>query len=541
MNPQKIKSRFFKSENRPLIFVLIVGILGFFTHVVYTRSGWMINPDESELIATARLAAMPGGVNANYTTATYGPIWPEFLALLNQAGMTLDHFNAHRLALIMKMFIFLIPQYVAMRKIGVAKLSLVLIPINIAVFLPSTTEFAFLSTGLLPLAFLTVAVIVILKMKHESYLIIVSALFSLAFLSKYQSLLMSVIILFFIFLRHVKEGVVDFKLFFRALVGFIFFTFTSLTLFVMLLISNNSFEKFFKESFLFSINYSTSEGFGGGLSILGKIKGGSNLLVSQPLLVCTFFLIIILIKTSSLTKLSLKFSNKVITLEAFALLSLCIFLTVGFLTIAIPGNEFPHYLLFFIWTTVMFCTAFAQVSTVVSVKPNPNDGSIRKMNMGYYAVAVALIVAMVGASSLAWSVKNVFDSQKIITNNDALYKALGNSEVLQHCPRNSRVLVWGWSSELFAYFDWVPVPDVVNDVARIKFSNLSEGSRSRIAKAVSTKKAECVYEAIGTKYFGGFNLDDSIETIAPNIFKDLNQNYRGHILADGTKVWSRIK
>ena len=306
----------------------------------------------------------------------------------------------------------------------------------------------------------------------------------------------------------------------------------------MLLISNNSFEKFFKESILFSIDYSTSEGFGGGLSLLGKIKGGSNLLVSPPLLVCTLFLLFLLIKTSSLTKLSLKFSNKVITIEGFALFSLCIFLLVGFLTITIPGNEFPHYLLFFIWTIVMFCTAFAQLSTVFSIKPNSVDEPISILKMSYYGISVFFIVAMVSASSLAWSIKNIIDSPKIITNNDTRYKALGNSEVLQYCPIKSQVLVWGWSSELFAYFDWIPPSDVVNEVARIKFSNLSEGSRARIARAVSTKKAECVYEAIGAQYFGGFDVYDSIESLAPIVFKDLNQNYRAHILEDGTKVWS---
>lgn len=541
MNPQKIKSRFFKSESRPLIFVLIVGILGFFTHIVYTRSGWMINPDESELIATARLAAMPGGLNANYTTATYGPIWPEFLALLNHAGMTLDHFNAHRLALIMKIFIFLMPQYIAMRKIGVAKLSLVLIPINIAVFLPSSTEFAFLSTELLPLAFLTLAVIVILKMKHESYLIIVSILFSLAFLSKYQSVLMSIIIIFFIFLRYVKEGVINFKPFFRALIGFSFLTLANLTFFVILLINNNSVQKFFSESVLFSINYSTGERFGDSLNVFEKIKIGSNLLASQPLLMCTLFSLIVLIKTSSLSKLNLRTSKKEISFEVFALLSLCILTLVGFLTITIPGNDFPHYLLFFIWTTVLFCTAYARLSNVFNFKLNSIDEPVKIAKSGYYGITVFLIVAIVSANSLARPFRDLINTPKLINNYDSRYKTLGDSEVLQYCPSKSQVLVWGWSSELFAYFDWVPAPDVVNEVARITFSNWSDGSAARISKAVFSEETVCIYEAIGPQYFGGLNESESIESLAPNIFKNMSENYQLHFLIDGTKVWSRIK
>jgi hypothetical protein len=178
---------------------------------------------------------------------------------------------------------------------------------------------------------------------------------------------------------------------------------------------------------------------------------------------------------------------------------------------------------------------------VFNFKLNPIDEPVKIAKFGYYGITAFLIVSIVSANSLARPFKDLINTPKLINNYDSRYKTLGDSEVLQYCPSKSQVLVWGWSSELFAYFDWVPAPDVVNEVARITFSNWSDGSVARISKAVFSEKTECIYEAIGPQYFGDLNESESIESLAPNVFKNIGENYQLHVLIDGTKVWKRIK
>jgi hypothetical protein len=169
----------------------------------------------------------------------------------------------------------------------------------------------------------------------------------------------------------------------------------------------------------------------------------------------------------------------------------------------------------------------------------PIDGFYGVSKISYYGMLVTLMVSMISFSMLEGPVKNLFESQKIITNNDSRYDALDNSEVLQYCPRKSQVLVWGWSSDLFAYFDWTPVPGVVNEVARIKYSSLSESSIASIAKAISSNKTDCIFDATGPQYFGGFSPSQGFDLLPKDVFQVLEQNYSKNLLLDGTLVRSR--
>jgi hypothetical protein len=538
-NRHKRLQDFLKSNNQPLFFVLIVGILGFFTHLKFIRSEWTMNPDESELIATARLAAMPGGLNSNYTTSTYGPIWPEFLAILNHLGMTLNHSNAHLLAFIMKMFIFLTPQCIAISKMRLSRLILVLIPINIALFLPSTTEFAFLSTELLPLALLTFAVIVILRMNYQIYPVVAGVLFTTALLSKYQSLLMFVILLGFIFLRSIREGVIDRKHLFSAVAKLVLSIVSSLCVFTIILVQSNSFQKFFGESFLLSAKYSTGGEYGGGANILSKIVVGSNLLLEQPIIMCVPFLILIIAINSNFLDQRLASLNGKLSYDKIVFFIFSVFISVGFLTVFIPGNKFPHYLLFFVWTLVMYLLAFAEVSRIFSASHRSANDFQSALKKSHFVISVAIILAINSSSSLAGPIKDLMDSPMTISKDDSRHSALESSEVLQYCPKGSQVLVWGWSAELFAHYDWLPAPDVVNDVARMKIGILSENTKIRITKAISSQETKCIFEAIGSQYFGGFDLSQGVVSLFPNALEGVLQTYRSHELVDGTKVWSR--
>jgi hypothetical protein len=527
------------SKLQGVVFITLVSVIGFFTHQIFLRSGFMMNPDESELLATAKLAAMPGGLNENYTTSTYGPIWPEFLGILNHLGMTLDHFSAHQLAFFMKALIFLPPQYLAIKKNGFFKLSPALITLNIVLFTPTSNEFSFLATELLPLAILTIAVILIVKVQTKFSLVVAGILFTFSIFSKYQSLLMIFILVYFILLRQTKNETFLPKKFKRDLFSFFFSIFLSTCTILLLLLNSNSLSKFLKESFLLSINYSTVQGFGGGANLIDKFNVGSTLLIGQPLILLAALSLVIVAADTAIPKLMLEVAHIRIDSTIFRFASLILFLLVAFLTISIPGNAFPHYLLFFVWTLNIFLLSldFTDVERNSQPKTRKFVQSLASKNSSI--VATLLILLLASISTAVPKFKDLPNTTGAIQNNQTRFNELKSAEVLTYCPKGSRVLVWGWSSELFAYFNWLPVPNVVNDVARIKISQLSEESIVRINAGINDSKTDCIYEAIGGQYFGGFVPSDGVESNSADLLDVLNREYLKVILQDGTSVWKR--
>jgi hypothetical protein len=92
---------------------------------------------------------------------------------------------------------------------------------------------------------------------------------------------------------------------------------------------------------------------------------------------------------------------------------------------------------------------------------------------------------------------------------------------------------------LFIYFDWTPPPYVVNDVARIKVSQLSNYSISRIASAISSENTDCIVIATGPQYSGGFSDLEGFDLLPRETIQILDLEYSKNILANGTLVWSR--
>jgi hypothetical protein len=349
---------------------------------------------------------------------------------------------------------------------------------------------------------------------------------------------MIVVLISFTLLGNIQNGKLNLRKSLFQILKITIGTFASLIVFFGLLVNSNSHRKFIEESFLLAINYSTAGGFGGGSNYLEKINTGSILLVSQPLIIIAVICALYFAQNNTFTTRKVLIINYQIDFRAMSFLVLCIFFLIGFLTISIPGNGFPHYLLFFVWTLVMYLLAL--------VKLNESGGDQEKSPTFFNSLrddsllTISLLIASISLSSfVAPTIKNVINSSRIIADNEARFRELKNATVLKYCPRGSQVLVWGWSSELFAYFDWVPTPNIVNDVGRIKFSRLSPAALTRIESAISNTKTDCIYEAIGENYFGSFSLTEGIDLLPKESLVTLKRDYLRNQLEDGTSVWSR--
>ena len=423
---------------------------------------------------------------------------------------------------------------------GFAKLSLALIPLNLVLFVPTSNEFTFLSTELLPLLFLTLAVVVILYVKNEISLIVAGVLFASAVLSKYQSFLMILILISFIFVRYISNGSLDSRKFYVAVSKFGLSILVSFVFFFISLYYSKTLDVFVNDSFFTSIRYSTSGSMGGGASSFDKLQVGSSLLTGQPLIVVVLFLILMVIQSDTRHSSTFQLSNKRIEFNSVTYMLFIVFCCIGFLTISIPGNWFPHYLLFFIWTQTIFLLIINRLAIIQDKNLKTYKEGKVFMNTKYSRVTGGLLVLIISLSAVAPIIKGLLNTSTTIKYNEARFKELSSSQVLNFCPANSQVLVWGWSSELFSYFDWTPTPYVVNDVARIKVTGLNKVQIERIVAAALNKETDCIFEAVGPQYFGSLSASQGLETLPETALKGLRVNYKQNVLPDKTLVWSRL-
>jgi hypothetical protein len=94
----------------------------------------------------------------------------------------------------------------------------------------------------------------------------------------------------------------------------------------------------------------------------------------------------------------------------------------------------------------------------------------------------------------------------------------------ESCPPRSKVLVWGWSSEVYAFYDWIPASRYVNTVALIDNNSLNitvERYRERMSQELADFPPDCVIDATGPSFFPGFGRDESMEQQVPSIWSAL--------------------
>jgi hypothetical protein len=94
------------------------------------------------------------------------------------------------------------------------------------------------------------------------------------------------------------------------------------------------------------------------------------------------------------------------------------------------------------------------------------------------------------------------------------------------CPEKTSVLVWGWSAELYSYYDWKPAGPLVETSSAMNGPYKSPNAIKAIEETISRVKPTCIIEALTSQFFGNFNAesDDLINRI-PAAVKTLQSNY----------------
>lgn len=104
--------------------------------------------------------------------------------------------------------------------------------------------------------------------------------------------------------------------------------------------------------------------------------------------------------------------------------------------------------------------------------------------------------------------------------NDGLRDSL-----IRTCPRGSTVLVWGWSPEMFSFYDWQPS-------SRYTLATwfTSPGSDKRpyyrhLRDELHSERPDCIVEAIGPAFFGNFAHTTTLSATVPGVGQFLRANY----------------
>ena len=529
MTKPKATARSKKILLTPYFFGIIVFSLAIYFRMPYFLNKIAINPDEGELLATAKLAGRVWYPYQNYTTPTFGPTWPEFLTIFEKTGFNLTFQFAHVLSFLLLVCGFLVFQVYDLyrRKKSGVLIYFVYILIDFAIFAATTSEFSFLATETLPLAIFSASLLLIMHPKKTYTMFYISGfLCALAILAKYQALPLLVISIVFIvcFMEEQNSHLVVRT----AIQKFLIAVVLSLGLFTIWIFVGGGLQHFTNDSLKFSLNYTNGNvsGFGGGLNLIKKLEIGETLLSSQSIILLILIIIFIIILDSRIILPSLpKRVSTIKKIPRSLMIIGCII--VGFLIIAIPGNFFPHYLFFFLWTLQ---------ASVALVKVQINSDIFKnKKNVLQLLDSKIHILVTVMISCLIMSVNqaNIFDTIRAAKTNEITANRLLSVKLsllagqgLSLCDRNSQVFIWGWAAEYYTYFNWSPPDDLINDPAKLLTGFNRKKIEDRIKLAVISKRTKCVFEAIGPNYFLNISPMDSLENRIPELKGYLSEHYK---------------
>jgi hypothetical protein len=543
-------NKFLNSKNLlPSMFIATLFVFSLWSRIPYIQNPFSVNPDEAELIATAKLASQSFFPNQNYVTSSHGPIWPEFLGLLENLGVTLNFSRAHLISYLLLVISFLVLQLrmlqISKKKDFITYFSFFLI--NATVFLPLSRDYAFLTSETLPLAILSISILIMtfpsFMPKHKG--ILVGILCALAFLAKYQVAPLIVIVYFIDFLLKKnddsnplrKKSILNLEI----IGGFL----ATLMFFIFLIFSGGGLFKFMNDSVKLSFWYSKGNfpSFGGDKNLGGKIESASQLIWSQPSIVAILFLCIIALlrmqSESVLVFFASRFRVQIRTSQVRFFIIL-----LGFATLVPTGNPFPHYLLLLIWALqVSFLVESSQV-IIHDKKLNSIDADLSK-SATHYILPILFLVSLVMVSNISNVVQEVKSvrANGLPTSADLkTFVSQLNSVGFDQCEERAQVLIWGWSSEYYTYFNWRQPKDISAITATLWLAGFEkEVLGNRLKTAVLDPNTKCVFNAVGPRYFGSIPIEKSLEAAIPYLEPLLKRSYAKTTLPDELgSLWVRI-
>ncbi len=544
-----------------LIFTITVA--GFMRLNIFHDEARVLNPDEAEILAMAKSVKL-SELGQGYTTSTYGPLLPYLISLALKAGLPSTLGGMHLLQFIFSSTWLIVCLYLVFRLRGretpLAEFTLFASVGAIAIVFPSKIDFLTFCSETLPITLILIGIRLLFSdLRFSTLYAGITA--SLVFFTKSQllPLAISIFVLLIIFspvkdFRHERSNMK------RRLVLFSGGLSLASVLILLILVINDAFIAWLNQSFLFSILYTSSElgaGLGGGKSLFDKTLGAARLVVSDPilsslslvLLISLFSIVYIEVSRhksaeklqkakSRRLKRSPKKNNEFFKTENLLMPVALLFVNaVAFLSVAVTGNLFPHYLLI-----LYFANIFTFLFLAAWYCHQERETPFKKLSRGRKSFGIYSVLLIV-LLNFQFDRQESFSDTMFTLENGRLTP--GDKLVLEtlkdKCPSNSKVLIWGWASEYFGYADWVPVPNFINDASRIVIYN-DEFSRKRFFELIEEATPDCILSATGSSFpYTFFGEEPNLIQFLPSIERIILKNYRlAEIPSNSGLLWIRI-
>lgn len=513
--------------------ILLVVLRG---HALASAS-WF-EPDEAVLMAWGKRATLNLLPYAKYTTSDQTYLWPIFLGLLGDIGVPLTLTTAHVLSGLLYVLISVTAWLIFYRFHGWKWATVIATPVAVVLFVgvpfnyyDSFPDFLSLETELLPLAIICLAVLIVLyplRPIGRGRLAVGSGLLGASIWASPQvTLLAFSTLMSFLFIKFIERHarLAPRELNARSVIrdcaaaaaAFIAPTAVSLALFAV----TGEIGAFWHETVAFTLSYSSTgntPAVVGIQGLLARINDVSSFVVGLPF--AFIWGVGGLLSWHKVEGVSEWQWRARIVAWATPLAS-------AILTLTLLNHLFGHYgNLLYAGSLVSGAVGCRLAWSQPSV-PETRDRQYPMMRVLLVGlcIAVAAYVAMPTWQSLVFLRGYVASAIVHHRIEPVDYFYYGISSVQASCPANSRVLVWGQSSELYSYYHWMPASRYVSTDWQI--FDLGDGHyvKDRLESELRASPPRCIVNAIGPDFFGQIPSDLTLSRVIPGTRNWLNQCY----------------
>lgn len=460
------------------------------------------NPDEAELLAQGRRAQVSlFPPYESFTTTTHTLLWPMFMGALGLIGIPLGFVTAHIIAAVAYVLLAFTMYLVTAHHLGWKIAFLLVLPSSIWI-LSLTGDFLSLSSELLPMLMIALAVLIFSLPRTSPTLprlVAAAVILGCVFWAKPQltpvaaSITLTLILITVLSTRHGSPARSVGRLTI-AMVGVTGFLAPTIMVLVVLLASNNL-VNFYEETVLYQLSYVTERDTLGGQSPNMLIRPSlAAIFVTgfAPAVLWALAAFVVWVNRSGASDRSI--INWQVAIWIIPMVA-------AFVTLTMAFPLFDHY------ANILF-VSFMTSGTLVIATTSWWTSALTRNEASSVTVEVAFLVALVVISLSI--LPRIWDNGSIWRDGNIRFSSqdVSSEPLTAICPPNSRVVVWGWASELYAWFSWIPASRFVNSWQLAPLINIDRHKQALEAE-LAANPPDCIVEANGDGFFGSRLLPGS--------------------------------
>ncbi len=515
----------------PLIALLVLVGLVVICRGSFFNGEVPFNPDEAELLAAGRRAALGVQPYGSYTSPTYLFLWPLLLSFFSWLGFSLTLSLAHVLSAAAYVWIAWVVWFGVARYLGWLRAALLVLPAAIYLFagIPAPNlgsaevgfhDFWSLGTELLPLSLLMAGCLILITGEAapgRKRLFLASVLAGMSVWAKPQAaalacglLVTAVILRYFLADRSwgresARALAIDGSVAFAGLV-------LPTIAFALWMAIGGTLDDFISEPAKLNWTYITArDTLAGGASLpplqrfepLGSFALGYPLALIWAIAGLTGFNAIRATRSSGAS------------VAAAAVWLLPLLAAAATLLFVFP--LFPHY------ANILYgggaISAVLGSRLALGADPQRSGRSTAWLPFALVGVLAALI-------TLSATAGPIYRNVDALRNPPAAAGASGADQLAQACPTGSLALVWGYPLELYAAYDWTPASRYLGPGWILLKTRRQGVYRDRLAGELTANPPTCIVEALDPGFPSpGWTPADNIKATVPKLQPFLNRCY----------------